>query len=137
MSSDERRLTPRKACAIPIQFHVPVEQLAHAAGDGPVTDSESFSARGAGLSLSPIAGESINFSERGICFTSFEGLRVGDPLEMYFTLPRELTGRNPEPVHCSARGVHVKNMEGVAGKITVGATIERYEPLSIARTWDN
>ena len=55
-----------------------------------------------------IEGESVNLSERGIYFRSRQRVNVGEPLEMYFTIPRELTGRSAEQVRCSARVVHVE-----------------------------
>ncbi len=45
-------------------------------------------------------GETVNLSERGIYFTSREKVNIGEPLEIFFTLPTELTGRSPEQVCC-------------------------------------
>jgi hypothetical protein len=60
---------------------------------------------------------------------------VGEPLEMFFTIPSELTGRSAEAVKCNARVVHVDAcLDGSRG---VGATIERFQPLVEARSWDN
>jgi hypothetical protein len=82
-------------------------------------------------------GETVNLSERGICFKTAQNVRVGQSVEVYFTLPRELTGRSPEPVRCSARVVHVDQKADERGWTGVGAAVERFEPLKRFRTWDN
>jgi hypothetical protein len=82
-------------------------------------------------------GETVNLSERGIYFRSEEKLGVGDPLEIIFTLPTELTGRSPEQVCCRARVVHVDGAEEADGLMGIGAAIERFERISKARNWDN
>ena len=87
--------------------------------------------------VATLEGEALNISERGIYFTSREKLHVGEPLEMYFTLPRELTGRGPELVHCSARVVHVDEAADPRGARGIGATVERFEPVVVARNWAN
>jgi hypothetical protein len=83
-------------------------------------------------------GEALNLSERGVYFTSRETLQVGEPLEMIFTLPRELTGRGPEQVRCTARVVHVDDQTDHQGRRGFGATVERFEPIAVApRNWAN
>jgi hypothetical protein len=62
-------------------------------------------------------------------------MHVGEPLEIFFTLPTELTGRSPEQVCCRARVVHVDNFEH--GSIGIGAAIERFERISKGHNWDN
>jgi hypothetical protein len=84
-----------------------------------------------------IEGESVNLSERGIYFRSRQRVNVGEPLEMYFTIPRELTGRSAEQVRCSARVVHVEPQADRQGLVGVGAAVERFEPMSSARDWGN
>ena len=84
-----------------------------------------------------VEGEALNLSERGIYFLTPERLRDGEPLEMYFTLPHELTGRSPEAVRCSARVVHVEQRPDRRGLMGVGAVVERFEPLASARNWSN
>jgi hypothetical protein len=56
---------------------------------------------------------------------------------MYFTLPPELTGRNPEPVRCSARVVYVEQHGGRRGLLGIAATVERFEAMTMARSSDN
>jgi hypothetical protein len=79
----------------------------------------------------------VNLSERGIYFRSRQRVNVGEPLEMYFTIPRELTGRSAEQVRCSARVVHVEPQADRQGLVGVGAAVERFEPMSSARDWGN
>jgi len=135
MSGRERRIAPRKGCLVPLRFRV-------LTNEGSVREEElaaKFELRGPKSSIyhATLAGEALNLSERGVYFTSREELSVGAPLEMYFTLPRELTGRNPEPVRCSARVVHVEQHAGQHGLLGIGATVERFEAMQMARSWDN
>ena len=82
-------------------------------------------------------GETVNLSERGIYFKTAQKVKIGQAMEIYFTLPRELTGRSPEPVRCSARVVHVEQYSDERGWTGVGASVEQFEPLQRFRTWDN
>ena len=84
-----------------------------------------------------VGRRSLNLSERGVYFTSRETLQVGEPLEMFFTLPRELTGRGPEQVRCTARVVHVESQADHLGVRGIGATVDRFEPVVAARNWAN
>lgn len=81
-------------------------------------------------------GQSVNFSECGIYFTSPERMSIGQPIEMFFTIPRELTGRTSEQVRCSARVVHVQHQADEYGMLGVGAVVDGFEPIS-ARDWGN
>lgn len=83
-----------------------------------------------------LEGQSVNLSERGIYFTSPHKMTVGQPIEMYFTIPRELTGRMSEQVRCSARVVHVEYQADQYGMLGVGAAVDRFEPLP-TRDWGN
>ena len=128
MGNKERRISPRKECTVPLRFRVAngTNQL--------VTGSPS--ARTSAL-FGTVEGESVNLSERGIYFRSRQRVSVGEPLEMYFTIPRELTGRSAEQVRCSARVVHVEPQADRQGLVGVGAAVERFEPMSSARNWGN
>ena len=127
MGNTERRIAPRKECTVPLRFRV--------------TKDADPSARETGASartpFGTIEGESVNLSERGIYFRSRHRVNVGEPLEMYFTIPRELTGRSAEQVRCSARVVHVEPQADRQGLVGVGAAVERFEPMSSARDWGN
>jgi hypothetical protein len=134
----ERRITPRKACVIPLRFRV----MSNAVTVG-VVGAASDSAAGlepARVRQSPgrvgiQEGQTVNLSERGIYFTSPMKLSVGEPLEMFLTIPGELTGRSAEAVKCSAVVVHVDAHGNEA--LGVGAAIERFQTLAESHTWDN
>lgn len=79
----------------------------------------------------------LNLSEYGVYFTAREGLRVGAPLELYFTLPQELTGRSAESVRCRARVVHVEERADQRGVKGIGAAVERFERLATVHDWSN
>jgi len=136
MSAKERRFAPRKACAIPLRFRV----LSHfvragvsASSSSPGQEAWQKSSGRAGIQ----DGQSINLSERGIYFKAHSKLSVGAPIEIYFTLPTELTGRTPEEVRCWALVVHINHDLDAMGTNGVGATIERFEPVKARRNWDN
>jgi PilZ domain len=99
MSSKERRLTPRKACTIPIRFrtftseYVPVNVNVAAATR---LSAKMGSVRMATDEEETLKGETIDLSERGISFKSDYKFKVGESVELFFTLPRELTGRGPK-----------------------------------------
>ena len=127
MGNKERRIAPRKECTVPLRFRV-------TKGADPFARETGASAR---TPFGTIEGESVNLSERGIYFRSRQRVNVGEPLEMYFTIPRELTGRSAEQVRCSARVVHVEPQADRQGLVGVGAAVERFEPMSSARDWGN
>ncbi len=127
MGNKERRIAPRKECTVPLRFRV-------------AKGADSFGREAGAAGRTPfgtIEGESVNLSERGIYFRSRQRVNVGEPLEMYFTIPRELTGRGAEQVRCSARVVHVELQADRQGLVGVGAAVERFEPMSSARDWGN
>lgn len=135
MSGRERRNAPRKNCAVPLRFRVDTN------GHNPQAEDSAASQETRALKIpasSPtLEGEVLNLSENGVYFTSHEGLRIGAPLELYFTLPRELTGRSPEPVRCKARVVHVEERADQRGEKGIGVAVERFEPLVAVRDWSN
>lgn len=131
MSGRERRVSPRKDCAVPLRFRI-------ISNSATVSSPELGAGRGAAVaSRGILEGEAVNLSERGIYFRSREHVSIGAPLEIYFRLPRELTGRSAEEVRCSARVVHVEQAESNGGLTGVGATVERFEPISMIRNWHN
>jgi len=131
----ERRNSPRKVCAVPLKFRVAANgRNAHAeiaASYGLQEDMKALA------NAATLDGECLNISERGVYFTSKEALQLGESLEMFFTLPRELTGRQAEQVRCSARVVHIDGETGPQGLRGFGATVERFEPMMAARNWAN
>jgi hypothetical protein len=132
MSGSERRGSPRKECVVPLSFRV----LARSSQlDDPRAGYEAWASKGSIYSTN-MQGEALNLSERGMYFTAREKLNVGERLEVYLTLPRELTGRGPEQVRCSARVVHVEERADLRAQ-GIGAFVERFEPVIIARNWAN
>jgi PilZ domain len=138
MSINDRRIVNRKPCAIPIRFLVSSDEPAKP-GDVQATSRQPASAREAALAQEPIPhiGETVNLSERGVAFKSLQPVSLGQPIELFFTLPTELTGRIPEDVRCSARVVYVDPIGDPQGAIRVGATIERFERIPLVRSWGN
>ncbi|MGH9747873.1 MAG: PilZ domain-containing protein [Candidatus Acidiferrales bacterium] len=146
MFSDERRIAPRKVFSIPIRFRPLASEAASVSAGATIRAREgltSSNVAGPTKSAGPTRvldmheGETVNLSERGICFKTAQQVRVGQSVELYFTLPRELTGRSAEPVRCNARVVHVDQRADERGWTGVGAAVERFEPLKRFRTWDN
>ncbi|MFY9803055.1 MAG: PilZ domain-containing protein [Candidatus Acidiferrales bacterium] len=135
MSSNERRIVPRKAYAIPVRFNVITHEFA-AIATGAKTEARGVSRFLETIPL-PQQGETVNLSERGIRFKTRHSLSVGESVEIFFTLPTELTGRAIEDVKCNARVVHVDREADGNGQIGVGAAIERFERTSVSRNWDN
>jgi hypothetical protein len=135
MSGKERRTAPRKDCAVPLRFRVLADGR-FAAAEEAVDEFEGPPVQ-AFRNLATIPGETVNLSERGMYFRSRHPVSVGEPLEMYLTLPRELTGRSPEEVRCKARVVHVENHSDQQGFTGVGASIERFEPVASVNKWAN
>jgi len=150
MSSNERRIASRKRFSIPIRICPPASEAASVAAGAAVsrnalTGSHATTgpiSSGAGTAKPvPVVdmqdGETVNLSERGIYFKTGQKVKIGQAMELYFTLPRELTGRNPESVRCTARVVHVEQQSDERGWTGVGACVERFEPLQRFRNWDN
>ena len=143
--SNERRIAPRKVCAIPIRIRPVVAEPAPIAiaAAKPASSAARMQANSGAAASGPTQvldmqhGETVNLSERGIYFKTPQKPRIGQAMELYFTLPRELTGRSPEPVRCSARVVHVEQQADERGWTGIGAAVERFEPLKRFRTWDN
>ena len=133
--SRERRVSPRKVCMVPLRFRI-IENTNRKIGVEAGAAEERRAVKSA-VALGVLDGEAINLSERGIYFRARQALRVGDPLEMFLTLPRELTGRDSEQVRCSSRVVHVDHGLDQRGLIGVGAAVERFETLIATRNWGN
>jgi len=138
MSAEDRRIVPRKPYAMPIRFMVLSEELA-LAGNFQSHSVQTMSEPESGFAqpMVPHEGETVDLSERGIGFKSQQAICLGQSIELFFTLPTELTGRVPEDVRCTAKVVHVDDRRDPRGFTCVGATIERFERLAPKRTWGN
>jgi hypothetical protein len=135
MSGRERRLSPRKDCIVPVRFRILSSGLYDPA-EAAVDELESPTLEEAS-EMAVVTGETVNLSDRGVFFRSRHAVSVGQSLEIYLTLPRELTGRNPEQVRCSAKVVRTENDVYLRGFTGVGASIERFEPIIAKRDWSN
>ena len=130
MAGNERRRSPRKCCALALRYRITVARRAAAAAAGDYSLPPKLPP------LFPtLAGECLNLSERGICFTARERLAVGTQLEIFLTIPRELTGRESEPVCCRARVTHVEESADHRGLRRIGAAIETFESLVRSSDW--
>jgi len=131
----ERRNSTRKLCSVPLRFRVATNgRNAQAEMNASYAGQEEMKEL---ANAATLEGECLNISERGVYFTSKEALQVGEAIEMFFTLPRELTGRQAEQVRCSARVVHIDGETGPQGLRGFGATVERFEPIVAVRNWAN
>ena len=138
MSAEDRRIVPRKPYTMPIRFVVLSEELAFAGNfQSHAVHAQSEPTSGFAQSLVPHEGETVDLSERGIGFKSPQPIALGQSIELFFTLPTELTGRVPEHVRCMARVVHVDDRRDPGGFTCVGATIERFERIAPTRAWGN
>jgi PilZ domain len=129
-----RRIVPRKPYTMPVRFVVLSEELALAGnfqGNARVMNELNS---GLDRAIEPHQGETFDLSERGIGFKSQQPICLGQSIELFFTLPAELTGRIPEEVRCTAKVVHVDDRRDPRGLTCVGATIERFERLSPKRS---
>jgi hypothetical protein len=104
---NERRVAPR------YEFHVPLRLRAYGA-----TNGQRF------------AGETLNLSERGFCFTAERPLALGSRIRVEMTMPREITGHQPVDIEATARVVYVEDDMG-NGSRRFGACFEKLEPVVV------
>jgi hypothetical protein len=105
MSSDDRRLDTRLDLKVPLTFR-------------PVTLPPSNAQR----------AESLNLSRRGLCFCTDSPLQLGDQVEVFMTLPAEISQCAEAEIRCVARVVHVRKDE-LSGRSAIGLRVERYETM--------
>jgi c-di-GMP-binding flagellar brake protein YcgR len=110
MSSSNRRNEARIDVRMPIRFR-------------PITNPPS----------AEHSAESVNISEHGLCFSTNCPLRVGEEVEIYLRMPRELS-QNLVQMRWNARVVHIEP-NGVAGKNGVGVRVEAYAPIVEREGW--
>jgi hypothetical protein len=131
MVAPERRISPRKDCVIPIRFRIVNGMPTEAATVRTVQMARGEITHG---HFGTLEGQTVNLSDRGIYFVSDGNIVVGQTLEMYLTLPAQVTGRGAERVRCCARVVHVQQLDN-RGSMGVGAVVERFELISNLRSW--
>ena len=136
MSINDRRIVPRKPHAMPMKFIILSERFARVKNFD--TQSSALTAE-PGIEQVPLPheGETVNLSERGVGFKSRQPLSLGQAIEVFFTLPTELTGRIAEDVRCIAKVMHVDPDREIPGYVRVGAMIERFEHVASGSRWDN
>jgi hypothetical protein len=138
MSPANRRVVPRKPCLMPIRFMVLSEEFALA---GRFMDGAGAGAKnlkpGMAKAMVPHEGQTVDLSERGIGFKSQQAVSLGQSIELFFTLPTELTGRSPEDVRCTALVVHADTHRDHDGFTCIGAAIQRFERVAPTRSWGN
>ena len=110
MSSSNRRREDRIDVRMPIRFR-------------PITNPPSAEQ----------SAESVNISEHGLLFSTNCPLRVGEEVEIYLRMPRELS-QSLVQVRWNARVVHVEP-NGSAGKRGVGVRVEAYAPIVEREGW--
>jgi len=132
MTTLDRRMVPRKDCMLPLRFRIRnngSDERLERADAYPHGSAETSKRNGM------FEGVALNLSEQGIYFKSREKLDIGQPLEVYFTLPAELTGRKKEDVRCNARVVRIDARPDQNGLMRVGAAVERFETIAPQRKW--
>jgi hypothetical protein len=135
--NEDRRIVPRKAYTMPMRFVVLTEEFSFAGRSVPhAAVAERPASPGTAQPMQPHDAVTVNLSERGVGFKSKETVGLGQSIEIYFTLPTELTGRIPEDVRCTARVVHVDHHQE-HGFTSVGADIQRFERITSGRVWGN
>jgi hypothetical protein len=114
MTGAERRIIPRRELRVPLRF------------------------RTLGSNSAQIgAGESLNFSERGLFFVTSQALEVGTPIEVFLTLPQEAGRPAASEVRCTARVVHVRADAHRNGYSGVGAQFDRFETTAARVAWQS
>jgi Tfp pilus assembly protein PilZ len=110
MSSKDRRSEERIEVRMPIRFR-------------PITSPPSAEQ----------SAESLNISEHGLFFSTSCPLRVGEEVEIYLRMPRELS-QSLIQVRWNARVVRIEP-NGSAGKHGVGVRVEAHAPVVEREGW--
>jgi hypothetical protein len=79
------------------------------------------------------SAESVNISEHGLFFWTSCPLSVGEEVEIYLRMPRELS-QNLVQVRWNARVVHVEP-NGSPGRNGIGVRVETYAPVVEREGW--
>src|SRR5215469_12700427 len=128
MATEERRVSPRKECLVPIRFRV--VQNGNARADQAVRLTDSGRGSGTHAHFGMMEGQAVNLSERGVYFVCRENVMTGEEVEMFFTIPSALTGRAAESIRCRARVVHAEPLAGNRELTGAGAAVDRFECLA-------
>jgi hypothetical protein len=109
-SPSDRRTEPRIDVRMPIRFR-------------PITEPASAEQ----------SAESVNISRHGLCFSTTHPLRIGEEVEIYLRMPRELS-QDVVQVRWNARVVHIEP-NPPESKIGVGVRLERLSPIAERESW--
>ena len=85
-----------------------------------------FRPTGLGANSTEHFTEVVNLSRGGFFFMTSAPLQVGMPIEVTLKMPMEVTGTQPEEIHCRARVVHAKPDAFSDGRMGFGAEIESF-----------
>jgi hypothetical protein len=132
MPDQERRISPRKPCSVPLRFRFIKNGRRN---KDSALHLSSFPQGSADAHFGMLEGEAQNLSERGVYFVCTENIHVGQEVEMFFTIPGEFTGRGPENIHCKARIVHAQALQGNRQLTGAGVAVKRFEALARPYTW--
>lgn len=135
MSHQERRRSPRKECLVPLRFRILDNGNGH--DDTVIRLTDYAAGAGTHAHFGMAEGQAENLSERGVYFVSRERVTVGEDVELFLTIPAELTGRADENVRCSARVVYAQPVERDPSLTGVGVCVRCFEPVVCRRNWAN
>ena len=76
---------------------------------------------------SETAAETLDVSSRGLYFTADGGFAPGSAVEVFLTLPPEITLVGPVRVRCQGRVVRVESPQNPHRRVRVAAVIDHYE----------
>jgi hypothetical protein len=71
--------------------------------------------------------ESVDLSQRGICFATNSEMRKGETVEVFFNMPEEIVGEPPVEWRCTGHVVRVEEIQAPDGKLGVGVQFDCYE----------
>jgi hypothetical protein len=135
MSNQERRRSPRKECLVPLRFRI--LENGDAQTDTAVRLTQSGDVPSTHGHFGIAEGQAENVSERGIYFVSREKVSAGEEVELFFTLPTDLTGRPAESVRCNARVVYAQTLERNPPLTGAGLSVRYFEASRRPRNWSN
>ena len=71
--------------------------------------------------------ESLNLSPHGVFFSSSTPFRLGETVEIFFTMPEEITTEPSTEWRCTGHVVRVDQMQNGPGRVGVGVRFDCYE----------
>lgn len=72
-------------------------------------------------------GESLNLSPRGVYFVTEAILREGETVEVFFEMPREITGESESEWRCTGHVVRIEPVAAAGPRLGVGVQFDCYE----------